>query len=216
VITNPYQPWKFLLEQVNTWDKVQTFSNGINVDGPDSLLAAVDGQIFHYDKKFYLTSGNQRVISRASGAMVTPVTIADTTTETTLYEGSVLSNTLSVGKVYRVSVFGAFSTVNASVTLTVRTKLNGVELASITSALGQVTGVAGFTQAYITTRSTGATGAVSCFSSFQLDEKSFIANNSSVTLDTTSGNSVQITGQWSVANASNTVTADQGLLEAMN
>jgi len=216
VITNPYQPWKFLLKQENTWDEVQTFKNGINVDGPDSLLAAVDGQIYHYDKKFYLTSGNQRVISRASGAMVTPVTIANTTTETTLYEGTVLSNTLSVGKVYRVSVFGQFSTVNASVALTIRTKLNGVELASITSTLGQVTGVAGFTQAYITTRSTGATGAVSCFSSFQLDEKSFIANNGSVTLDTTSGNSIQITGQWSIANASNTVTADQGLLEAMN
>ena len=125
-------------------------------------------------------------------------------------------NTLAIGKVYRISTFGKFSTTNASSSLTLRTKLNNVEIASLTSNLGNVTNVAGYAQAIITIRTLGTTGTVTCFSSFQLDEKTFIANNSSIIINTTEGNNVELTVQWNTAHAENTVTIDQGFLEAMN
>jgi len=205
-----------LLTQVNDWTEVQTFKKGINLTGIAAPPSTVDGQIYHYNKRFYLDSANRRVISRSNDVLTAPVTVANTVTETTLWEGTVLANTLAVGKVYKGWGLGKFSTTNASAVLTIRTKLNGVELSSIASTLGKVTDVAGFARSFITIRSIGATGTVTCFSSFQLDQKSFIANNSSVAIDTTSGSNMEITAQWNAAHAENTVTIDQGFLEALN
>ena len=205
-----------LLTQINDWTAVQTFKKGINLTGIAAPPSAVNGQIYHYNKRFYLDSANRRVISRSGDVTLTPVTVANTDVEMTLWEGTVLPNTLAVGKVYKGWGLGKFSTANASAVLTIRTKLNGVELSSITSSLGKVTDVAGFARAFITIRSIGVAGTVTCFSSFQLDQKSFIANNSSVAIDTTSGSNMEITAQWNTAHAENTVTIDQGFLEALN
>jgi len=205
-----------LLTQANDWTAIQTFKKGINLTGLVAPPSVVDGQIYHYNKRFYLDSANRRVISRSNDVLTSPVTVANTVTETTLWEGTVLANTLAVGKVYKGWGLGKFSTTNASAVLTIRTKLNGVELSSIASTLGKVTDVAGFARSFITIRSIGATGTVTCFSSFQLDQKSFIANNSSVAIDTTSGSNMEITAQWNDAHAENTVTIDQGFLEALN
>jgi len=205
-----------LLTQINDWTEVQTFKKGVNLTGIVAPPSLVSGQIYHYNKRFYLDSANRRVISRSNDVLTVPVTVASTTAETTLWEGTVLANTLAVGKVYKGWGLGKFSTTNASAVLTIRTKLNGVELSSIASTLGKVTDVAGFARSFITIRSIGATGTVTCFSSFQLDQKSFIANNSSVAIDTTSGSNMQITAQWNNAHAENTVTIDQGFLEALN
>ena len=205
-----------LLVQANNWTAIQTFQKGINLTGLLSPPSVVNGHIFHYDKRFYIDSANRRAISRSSDAITVPVTVANTTDDTLLWEGGVSADTLAVGKVYRVSTFGKFSTTNASSSLTLRTKLNNVEIASLTSNLGNVTNVAGYSQAIITIRTLGTTGTVTCFSSFQLDEKSFIANNSSIIVNTTEGNNVEITAQWNTAHAENTATIDQGFLEAMN
>ena len=77
--------------------------------------------------------------------------------------------------------------------------------------LRQITG-----QRFRLFRTLGTTGTVTCFSSFQLDEKSFIANDSSIIINTTVGNNVELTAHWNTAYAENTDTTDQGFLEAMN
>jgi len=205
-----------LLGQVNDWTEIQTFKKGVNLAGIVAPPSSVEGQIYHYNKRFYLDSANRRVISRSSNVIITPVTVANTTVETQLWEGTVLSNTLVPGKVYKAWALGKFSTANASAELTIRTKLNDVEMASIISSLGKVTDVAGFARAFITIRTIGESGTVTCFSSFQLDQESFIADNSSIVLDSTVGNNVEITAQWNAANAGNSVTIDQGFLEALN
>ena len=203
------------LRSIHSWEDVQTFLKGIVLGDMESLPSELEGQIFHHEKKFYLTSANRRVISRASDALLIPVTVANTITETTLYTGSVAANTLFPGKVYRVSIYGKFSTANASDSLKLRVKLNGVTLADIDSVLGNVTNKAGSVKTYLTVRSVGATGIVSCFCSFQLDEKIYHADISSTTVDTTTGNNIEITTQWDAANEGDTITINQGFLEAM-
>ena len=218
-LRNPFQSavdGSPLLAQVNDWEELQTFEKGINLTGLAALPNVASGQVLHYGKRFYIDSANRRVISRASDSMLTPVTVANTDVDTLLWEGNISANTLAVGKVYRASVYGQFTTANSGSILTIRVKLNNNELAQITSHLGIVTDKAGFAQAYITIRSIGVAGTVTCFSSFQLANKSFHANNSSVNLDSTSGSNIQISAQWSSALENNICIADQGLLEAMN
>ena len=126
-----------LLTQANLWTAIQTFNKGINLSGLAALPSLTDGHIFHFNKRFYLDSANRRVISRASDAMITSVTVANTTVETLLWEGGVAANTLAAEKVYRVSVYGQFSTQNASAELTIRAKLNNIELSSAISFTGR-------------------------------------------------------------------------------
>ena len=204
-----------LLTNIHSWNDVQTFLKGIVLGDMESKPPELEGQIFHHKKKFYLTSANRRIISRASDALLIPVTVANTVTETILYTGSVAANTLTSGKVYRISTYGKFSTANASDSLKIRAKLNGVTLSDIDSVLGNVTNKAGSVETYLTVRSIGTTGTVSCFCSLQLDEKIYHADISSTLVDTTTGNNIEITAQWDTANEGDTMTIDQGFLEAM-
>jgi len=116
---------------------------------------------------------------------------------------------------YRVQCRGQFSTANASDTLTIKVKLNGVLMATLVSALGNVSNVAGLVDVSVTVRTIGATGTVSCFVGLQLDQKTLNANNSSVVLDSTSGSDLVVTAQWSAANVANSATLDQACLEAL-
>ena len=204
-----------LLAKTHTWQKVQTFLAGVVLSSLDSLPATVEGQIVHYNKKFYLTSGNRRIISRASQVLVESLTVANTLTETTIFTGSVLANTLTIGKIYKITARGKFSTANANVKLTPRDKLNGATVATLESALGNVTDVAGLVDTILSVRTIGVTGTVSCFVAMELNEKTLIANTSSTVVNTTNGNNMTITAQWDEARVNNIATIDQGCLEAL-
>ena len=204
-------PWK---AAGDIWKEVQTFLKGIVLSSMDSLPDAVAGQILHYDKKFYLTSANRRIISRASQVLITSITVANTTTETTIYTGSVAADTISAGKRFIVSGEVQFSTANANAALTIRIYLNETLMGSLTSSLGNVSDKAGFFETKLTVRTVGETGTVSCFVSLQLDEKSGRANIGSTVFDSTAGSDLVVTAQWDEALEGNTATIDQGCTEA--
>ena len=204
-----------LLSKPHIWVVIQTFAKGIILSSLSSLPDSIEGQIVHYDKRFYLTSANRRIVSRASQVIIVPIEVVNTDVETTIYIGSVLSDTIAAGKMYRAQCRGQFSTANDSDTLTIRAKLNGALMSSLVSALGNVSSVAGLVDVSITVRTIGETGTVSCFVGLQLDEKVLNANNSSVVLDSTSGSDLVITAQWSSANAGNSAILDQACLEAL-
>lgn len=205
-----------LLSQVNDWAEPQTFKKGINLTGIAVPPGIVEGRIYHYNKRFYLDSDNRRVITRAGNVLTAPVTVSNTTAEVTLCEGTIAVDTLSFGKLYKAWVLGQFSTADASAGLIIRIRLNNIQIASTTTTFGKVTDAAGFVRVLITVRSIGESGAVTCFNSFQLDQKSYIANNSSIPVDSTAGSNVRITAQWSAANTGNIVTIDQSFLEVLN
>ena len=177
------------------WKYVQTFTQGIILKALDALPPIVKGQIFLYNDRVYITSTNRRIISRASGVMTTPITVANSTTETTVWSDTVAANSFDAAKVYIFYAYGKFSTMDAAASLTIRFKLNDVTVSSISSTLGVVTDAAGYVKSTMTIRSVGAAGTVSCFSQFQLDAKTESDNDSSITFDTTALGSVKITAQ---------------------
>jgi len=174
------------------------------------------GMIEYSDGKFYLTSANRRVISRASDSLITPVTVADTTDETTVWTGILAANTLLPYKVLRVSASGKFSTANANDKLTIRLKSNGTVLLELESTAGVVSDAPGHMSAYGTVRTIGVSGNIASHGELTLAAKSAHANTSSTVVDTTASNNLAITAQWSNALAGNTFTFDQGFLEVMN
>ncbi len=214
IANDPWDLFGYVLKNANSWEEAQSFLKGITLDSIGSLPTAEEGQSVHYNKRFYATSSNRRILSRASDVLITPVTVADTTVEILLWTGTVNADTLAVGKVYIASGFGKFSTANASDSLTIRVKLNDVTLDSITSTLGTITDKAGSIVARLTVKSIGETGSVASFLDLQLDEKTYKANISSTAVNTTIGSNIKITAQWDAANAGDSVTIDQAMLEA--
>ena len=215
MVNDPWDLFEYVLKNANSWEEIQSYVKGIIVDTMGSLPAAEEGQLVHHDKRFYLTSANRRIISRASDVLITPITVANTTVETLLWTGTVDADTLAVGKVYRTTSSGKFSTANASDSLKIRVKLNDVTLVEIDSVLGNVTDKPGSVKSCLTVKTIGATGTVSSFFDLQLDEKIYRADISSTVIDTTTGSDIKVTAQWDAADAANTMTIDQGFLEGL-
>lgn len=188
----------------------------IKIASGNLLSTLKPGVIEYKDGVFYITgAGNRRAISRSSDSIVTPITVADTVVETTVWTGVLVANSLSVKKVLDVKASGQFSTANASDTLTVRLKLNGTTLLSLTSNAGAVTDEPGHMSAYGTVRTIGATGTIASHGMLALGVKSTHANTSSTVVDTTTSNDLTVTAEWSNALAGNTFTFDQGFLEVL-
>ena len=191
------------------------FKDGIILKDLDSLPAVVPGTLEFYNGRMYLTSANRRIVSRASDSIVTPVTVADTVAETTVWTGNIAAGTLLAYKVLKVHASGQFSTANASDTLTVRLKLNGATLLELVSNAGSVTDEPGHMKAYGTVRTSGVSGTMASHGVLVLATKSTHANNSNTVINTEISNDLSITAQWSNALAGDTFTFDQGFLEVL-
>jgi hypothetical protein len=185
-------------------------------DSLSSLPSVIAGKIFHYNKRFYITGANRRIISRASDSIIMPTTIANTTDETIVWTGSVSENTLGINKVYRINAFGKFSTANASSILTIKIKINGTTVTTLSSALGVVTDEPGFLWMTGTIREIGVSGGISSHGYIRLGNTDIHEHDSNIVLNTTIANSIKITFQWSSANANNSATIDQAFLEALD
>ena len=196
----------------DVWRAIQTFMNGIVLSPLDTLPPVTPGQIFLYNDRVYITCTNRRIISRGDGVMTSPVTVSNTTTETTLWSETIAANGLKAGKVFTYQAYGKYSTQNASETLTIRFKLNDVTIASIVSPLMAVSDKGWYAKAVVTIRTVGTTGAASCFSSLQINEKASISDDSSETINTTIAGSAKITAQWGSALVDNVAIANQGFL----
>jgi len=204
-----------IVSSPNNWGEIQTFGDEIRLESLAGCPTLQSGQIFHYDKRFFLTSANRRAISRSSNVLVTPVTVADTAVETVLWTGTVSPATFAVGKEYRFSVLGRFSTANASDTLTIRVTLNDLEISQLVSNAGVISDVAGSVHSYVSIRAIGVSGLLNCFANFQLHDKTYHADNSSISVDTTTATLFKVTAQWSTALPGNICIANQGFLEAL-
>lgn len=157
-------------------------------------------------------------------AQTSTVSVAGTTTESTILGSGVGSSTISstdfvAGKTYRVTIRGVFSTDAAgSVSVNFRLKLGSVTIA----ATGNIFNSAGVTnrayelEATFTVRTTGATGTVMCMGMYQ-DENDgatkFDNSTSTSTIDMTTNQSFDVTAQWNNTNAGNSVSSYILLIE---
>lgn len=163
--------------------------------------------------------------------------VTNTTTETTIIGTGVgglalPANFWVAGKTIRIRIGGVYSTVAATGDIvTIRVKLDAVVIAlKATSALlTGATNLSWWGQVDITCRSTGATGTVQARGSVryqitavggvaedELDDPTGAAGTATATIDTTQGDTLDVTVQHSAANASNTVKSICATVEVLN
>jgi len=186
-------------------------TSGTNLTTPEA------GTIEYEGTRFYITgSGARRVISRASDVITTAATAANTTAEITVFTAVLPANTLAAGKVYTVLGYGKASTQNASATLIIRVKVDGVTLVTLACTPGQAANDPMCYRLTFTVRTIGATGAISSHGDIEVKDSKVHTNTSSTVVDTTAVGGVTVTFQWDNAHADNTATLDQGFLKLNN
>lgn len=161
--------------------------------------------------------------------------INNTTSETNFDQSFTLpANALTVGKRLKIRASGYFSTTSGNSScnanpagncITLKMKYGSTTLFSTggaSSLSGSMTNEPWFLEGYITVRSVGATGTViasgsTLFSGTSGSSSPLIGGNASVvTIDTTAATALQLSAQWNVANASNTITMQDFAVEVMD
>lgn len=182
--------------------------------GTDNLLYLKlnDGSVLQFQ--------DGTTIATAAYTLTTPVTVANTTTETTVATYTLAAGFFSVGRTIRITGLGFFSAA-AGPTLRVRVYYGATVLLDTTAATS-ANAINGLLQmrAAITCVTTGATGTVNAEG--VVDEKPSGASTSlpmvntlPVTIDTTTSNALKVTLQWGTASASDTATWTNMIYEAL-
>ncbi|MCI0349283.1 MAG: hypothetical protein L0Z53_07655, partial [Acidobacteriales bacterium] len=160
-------------------------------------------------------------------------THANSITETTLFGAGIgtltlPANSLAVGKVIRITMSGFAASVSGLITIAL--KLGGTTIESTsTTAFSTPGGVGGFQiDAWISVRAIGASGSVvggGRFEVFRVSNGAFTGEGSgrvalgqtraSVTVDTTIALAIDVTADWSIAAAGNTITCQQAFIEVL-
>ena len=156
---------------------------------------------------------------------IADVNIANTTTETSMFSPSmnsmeggltILPNSLYIGRTYQVTIRGLYSTFAVLPgNLTVRIKVGGTTVATAVATstlLGSVTQHGFLVTFTMTARALGATGTLTTAGDLALTAatglRQFYEVNTTggATIDTTQARTIDVTAQWAVANAGNTIT----------
>lgn len=177
------------------------------------LTAPEDGTLEHANGRFYITGTNRRAISRAGDILVESTTVANTAAETTIYTATLVANTMSAGKVYRLSCLGMFSTANASSSVTVKVKIGSTVISSATTSLGVVSDKPWHTYISVTCRTAGAAGTVAVHGDTEFNTDFLHTCVESATINTEVQSAFTVTVQWNSANSGNTIGVHQGYLE---
>ena len=156
-------------------------------------------------------------------------TIANTTTETTLFGTGVGTLTLPanfwvVGKTIRIEIHGDFAD-TGNPTAQIRVKLDAVELSDSTAIT--LSGLGGTeeweTEVIITCRSVGGSGTVETVVDWEYETTTGSSaierldiGGTLQTVNTTQSDTLDITFEWGAANALNTLTSEVGFVTVLN
>ena len=177
------------------------------------LLTTVEpGAIEYKGHTFYATTySERRSIMLAQDVVVTPVTVANTTTETTIYSSTMAANYLTAGKTMHIRLWGQFSTETTSDIFTINVYLGGTLILTNTSISQYVSNSPFDIDLTATVRSIGSTGTIIAYDKIQQDN---IAPNSAIgsltTVNTTNSNNLVVKIKWNNADSQNTLTLQGG------
>lgn len=158
--------------------------------------------------------------------------VANTTTETIIFPNvTVPANYMQDGRTLRLTAYGKLSTTGTP-TITFAIRWGGVTgtVLATTEAITCASGASNtmwFVQAYITTRTNGATGTlfvtgnttVNLTSSTQTSQVFGVSGfdaPAAVTVDLTADTALSLTADWSAQDAANTLTGNQYYIESIN
>ena len=181
-----------------------------------AVLPTEETGLMEYDgNQLYFTPvESRRSILNSSDAFLASVTVANTTTETEVFSSTIGENGLNAGQIIKLLLFGRYSTANGADTVTIRFKVNGSTMLSLVSTAAAVTDAPLFAKFMNTIRVNGATGNFWSYLNGVINNINKHATVTSATsIDTVSEVEVSATVQWSNADAGNTISIDQALLE---
>lgn len=148
--------------------------------------------------------------------VTTPVDVANTVTETTVYSKSITGNDLSTNKIFRVTLTGDFLCNNSGTdSLTFRIKFGGSTLvtsAALRPGLGATSATRGGFEQELKLQMLGTSNSqrlslVTFIQRGNNDSENAGSNNAMVgndgTIDTTTAQTLSLTVQWSAASANN-------------
>lgn len=151
-------------------------------------------------------------------------TVANTTTETSIVGNGIgtvtlPSNFFVVGKTIRIKGLGIHSS-TANPTINIRIKLGSTVVATTGAVSSSTDTNAQFDlDCLITCRTTGASGTVMSSGHYEEDGTSpdtyQMVNTATTTIDTTASQVIAITVQWSAANANNTISLQNLVIESI-
>lgn len=156
----------------------------------------------------------RRGVAMSQAVIISDTTLGNSTTES----GAVITaehgaNYLEVGKCEEIVLRGVIKQTNAGAgQLQLRVKYAGTTLTTTSTATGTISAGTPFEfRVTATCRSTGASGTMQFNCVLWIDGIANIPDSVSLaTIDTTTAQNTTVTLQWTVANANNTVTVNQG------
>lgn len=186
------------------------FTDGVALATPE--LGAVE----FYDNRFWITNvDTQRAIDRSDCVKMSTTTVANTTSETEIFNCSIAADSLAVGNLFKVIAVGVASNASAADILTIRVKVGGVTVITIVNSARNFTNDDLHINAIATQRTLGVTGSRAVHFDLSIGGDTS-AVNGVATIDTTSNMDVSITAQWNNAKAGNTMSLYQGIMEFKN
>lgn len=139
--------------------------------------------------------------------------VNDSTTETEVFSATLDADSMKVGRVYEVNLFGKYNTNDSSTKFHLRFKIGGTTVATITSVAANVTDAPVSARLKFTVRDTGASGTIMAHTESVFDDQHTDVHHGTETIDTTVAEDIDATVEWDSADAGLSVTIGQGYMK---
>jgi hypothetical protein len=184
-----------------------------------ALLATPEaGSIEFNDGRFYITgTAKQRVIDRTCGVLTSTVTVASTSTQTTIYSETLSANGPKVGRIYKIHCDGIASNVANSDDISFYVYMGTNLLATYAPTLNTYASSVWKIDFSFTIRAVGTSPTGQYASHGEISLATFSSIYSTLgAMDTTVANDIHVQVKWSASKAGNTISIYQGYLELKN
>ena len=183
------------------------------------LQTVAEAGAVEYDGcRTYITNvATQRAIDRTSDVLLETVTVENTTTETTIWTGTMNANSLCAGNVFKFHANGLISSDSAGDLITIRIYVGASEtpVATLVGAAKKLEDDHFHIDAVATQRTIGASGSRALHVDMTIDEVEY-SLSAIATIDTTANMDVTITAQWNNADAGDVLELLQAFMEYKN
>jgi hypothetical protein len=166
----------------------------------------------------YITNNaKQKAIDRTGDVQLSTVTVANTTTETTVYTASVPANSWVAGNVLDMTMFGEISNDVGGDDVTVNVKVGGTTIATVVTDGRRLTNTCWEIRGHSIIRTVGESGTAAWLMTLRIDgqDTDFTCSDAG-TYDTTGALDITVTATWEAEDADNVFKCIGGFMEYKN
>lgn len=209
----------FIEDGNDSWTELPTTIQKVSQSNLPSATEAPTGALYLLDETrtpVWNDGDAWETATFTDDVLLTDETVANTTTETTVYSDDVDAGSLLTGRILSARVMGNYSTVNNSATLNIRFYVEGTEVATISNIGQNVSDAPLSAQMYATIREGGDGGEISAHTLGRVNGEILDQNQQTVMLSLSSASTVEVTAQWSEVDPGNEVVITQAFTALRN